>query len=532
KEFQGELPVLILPTDYPRPAIQSFEGGTLDFQLDKKETTQLKNLALEEGVTLYMALLGLFNIFLSKISTMEDIIIGTPTAGRRHPDLEHVMGMFVNTLVMRNYPRREQSFLKFLHAVKERTLEAFENQDYPFEDLVENVEVNRDAGRNPLFDVLFTLQIQTLAGEPAIQLEDEFPPQDKPAKRNTDAKQDETQDEYLERAGTSKFDLTLHAFDTGEELFFTFEYCGRLFKAETIRRFIAYFNKTVTDLLADPHKKPAELEIISEAEKQRILVEFNDTAAGYPADKTIHELFAEQVRKNPDATAVTGPCGISENPEEGLLSYKELDEHSSRLARLLIEKGVKIGDIVALAMERSVEMIVAMPAVLKAGGAYLPIDIEAPYERSRYMLEDSGAVLLLTTRSFSSQIIPGNTEDHKKIIHLDEIDLNSQGSGSSGQAVKTTANPSDLAYIIYTSGTSGRPKGVLIEHRNVVRLFFNDKFPFQFNRHDTWTMFHSHCFDFSVWEIYGALLFGGKLIIIPKMTARDPKEFARVLQKE
>ncbi|MCP4214778.1 MAG: non-ribosomal peptide synthetase, partial [bacterium] len=293
REFREKIPVLDLPTDYPRPPIQSFEGATLSYRLEKKETAAIKKLAREEGVTLYMLLLALFNIFLSKISNMEDIGIGTPTAGRRHPDLEKIMGMFVNTLVLRNYPNNNKPFLKFLHEVKERTVEAFENQDYPFEDLVENVDVNRDAARNPLFDVLFTLQIQTQSptvfGESTVQTEEKFPANEKPAIRNTDLKQDE----ILEGTGTSKFDLTLYAVDTGDTLLFTFEYCRRLFKAETIRRFIAYFNKTTTDLVANPHKTPAELEIISEAEKKRILVEFNDTAANYPADKTIHELFAE-----------------------------------------------------------------------------------------------------------------------------------------------------------------------------------------------------------------------------------------------
>ncbi|MCP4213835.1 MAG: amino acid adenylation domain-containing protein, partial [bacterium] len=513
KEFKGEVPVLNLPTDYPRPSIQSFEGGTLNFQLEKNETTLLKTLALEEGVTLYMVLLGLFNVFLSKVAGMEDIVIGTPTAGRRHPDLEQVMGMFVNTLALRNYPNSNNSFLNFLQEVKERTLEAFENQDYPFEDLVENVEVNRDAGRNPLFDVLFNFQGHSPAGEE--------PPGEYA---------DETQPEKQEFSVTSKFDLTLHALDSGEIILFTFEYCSKLFKEETIRRFISYFLKTAGELLRHTDKTLLEADILPEAEKNRILYDFNDTAANYPEDKTIHQLFEEQVRKTPDHTALTapdGPAGTMLPGTGSALTYKELDERAFLLACLLREKGVETGHIVGLALPRSLEIIVAMLAVLKAGGAYLPIDLQYPPERSRYMLEDSGTQLLLTTRDSLDTTSESPGWNAEQTLYLNEIELNQPGSNYS-----RTANPSDLAYIIYTSGTSGRPKGVMIEHRNVVRLFFNDRFPFQFDHHDTWTMFHSHCFDFSVWEIFGALLFGARLIIIPKMIARDSKEFSRVLRKE
>ncbi|MCP4215478.1 MAG: amino acid adenylation domain-containing protein, partial [bacterium] len=384
KEFNGDVPVLNLPTDYPRPSIQSFEGGILNFRLGKNETTLLKSLALEEGVTLYMVLLGLFNVFLSKVGNMEDIVIGTPTAGRRHPDLEQVMGMFVNTLALRNYPNSNKSFLKFLHEVKERTLEAFENQDYPFEDLVENIEVNRDAGRNPLFDVLFNFQGHSPAGEE--------PPGEYA---------DETQTKKQEFIVTSKFDLTLHALDTGERILFTFEYCSKLFKEETIRRFISYFTKTAGELLSHTDKKLLEVDILSEAEKNRILYDFNDTAANYPQNKTIHQLFEEQVRKAPDHTALTapyGPTGTMPTGTGNVLTYKALDERAFLLACVLREKGVKAGHIVGLALPRSLEIIVAMLAVLKAGGAYLPIDLQYPPERSRYMLEDSGTQLLLTTR--------------------------------------------------------------------------------------------------------------------------------------
>ncbi|MCP4150870.1 MAG: non-ribosomal peptide synthetase, partial [bacterium] len=303
--FSGELPVLTLPTDFTRPVIQSFEGDNISFVLNKKETANLKETAKENETTLYMTILSIFTLLLSKLSSQEDIIVGTPTAGRRHADLENIIGMFVNTLAMRNYPHGEKSIQAFLREVKENTLNTFENQDYQFEDLVDRLSVRRDTGRNPLFDVMFNLLNQaeykehdtntTPVNSNSNNSNNSFSSSNSPNSQNS-------QNSFT----TSKFDLTLSGFEAGDSLYFHFEYSVKLFKEETIKRFITYFEGILPVISNEPGQKISEIEIITEEEKKQILYEFNDTAADYPKDKTIHQLFEEQVEKTPDNTATVG----------------------------------------------------------------------------------------------------------------------------------------------------------------------------------------------------------------------------------
>nr|WP_325050189.1 AMP-binding protein [Cohnella faecalis] len=248
---------------------------------------------------------------------------------------------------------------------------------------------------------------------------------------------------------------------------------------------------------------------MTEEEKRQLLHEFNDTKASYPADQTIHGLFEEQVKKTPDHTAVV--------LESESLTYAELNGRANQLARVLRGKGVGADRIVGILAERSLEMIVGILGILKAGGAYLPIDPDYPAERIGYMLEDSGADILLTQKRLEAKTMGFAGEvlhvDDERLYALDDTNLEHTGSSK------------DLAYVIYTSGSTGKPKGVMIEHDNVVRLFFNDRTPFQFSYKDTWTLFHSFCFDFSVWEMYGAILYGGKLIVVPKRSAKIQGSF-------
>ncbi|NIM15215.1 MAG: amino acid adenylation domain-containing protein [Candidatus Aminicenantes bacterium] len=353
QQFEGEIPVLHLPTDYLRPAVQRFEGRTLSLEIGEEETTALSQLALTQGASLYMVLLSLYTIFLSKITGQEDIIVGTPVAGRNHADVQGIMGMFVNTLGIRNYPEGDKTSGEFLQEIKERTLEAFENQVYPFEELVEKVAVSRDAERNPLFDTMFVLQnvARSEIKIPGLKL---MP--------------------YDYESGISKFDLTLYAMETGGGLRFTFEYCPGLFKSETIERFTGYFRKIVASVLENIEQKIGEIEIIPESEKRLLLEEFNDTAAGYPGDKTIHELFEEQAERTPDGVAVVGNRQFAVvNKEKMYITYGVLNEKANRLAHSLMEKGVLADSIIGIMMERSLEMIIGILGILKAGGAYLPI---------------------------------------------------------------------------------------------------------------------------------------------------------------
>ncbi|MCP4148589.1 MAG: AMP-binding protein, partial [bacterium] len=316
KIFAGELPVLNLPTDYPRPEIQSFEGKNISFALNKNKTGNLKKLAKENEITLYMAILSIFTILLSKLSALEDIIVGTPTAGRRHADLENIIGMFVNTLATRNYPNGDKTIEEYLREVKENTLQAFENQEYQFEELVDRLSMRRDTGRNPLFDVMFNL-LTIPTGKPA----ENKPQPIVPATETPDLIRDlptDSKDSVINR--TSKFDLTLTCMekervDGGktdsrpgemETLEFQFEYSVKLFKEGTIRRYIAYFTEVLQAVATKPGGKIGDIEIITAEEKEMILYEFNETAVDYPREKTIHQLFGEQVERPPDHLARVG----------------------------------------------------------------------------------------------------------------------------------------------------------------------------------------------------------------------------------
>jgi surfactin family lipopeptide synthetase A len=525
REFQGEMPILNMPTDYPRPALQSFEGGLIDFGIGGEETTALSQIARSNGVTLFMVLLAVYYIFLSKLSSQENIIVGTPVVGRRHTDLEQIMGVFVNTLALRSTPAGEKTVKDFLNQVRARTLEAFENQDYQFEDLVDKVAVERDMSRNPLFDVTFVLNYEL--------------------ESTKEMWQEKTKDQglkirpYRYTPGTAKFDLTLEVYDVGKNLQFTFEYCKKLFKKETIHRLIRYFKAVISSVIENPEREILEIEVITGNEKQQLLHHFNDTAAKYPAHKTVHRLFAEQVEQTPDNIALVGKeeewQGRRVEGQNISITYRELNQRAGQLACFLIEKGVKQDTIVGIMMERSLEMIAGILGILQAGGAYLPIDPDYPEARIQYMLKDSGAKILVTS--------PGSWVNFEKMsivncqllmvneMQPDRRRLNNPPQDVSSHLHLSPAPVTSLAYIIYTSGTTGRPKGAMIEHRNVVRLLFNDKFPFDFNDVDVWTLFHSCSFDFSVWEMYGALLYGGQLVVIPKLAAVDTQWFWEILKK-
>jgi amino acid adenylation domain-containing protein len=468
--FPGDLPVLNLPFDYPRPVLQGFAGSRIHFALDEEETGYLKTMARESGSTLYITILSLFSILLSKLSGEEDIIIGTPVAGRQHPDTEKIVGMFVNTLAMRNYPAGDKTFKEFLEEVKNHTLAAYDNQGYPFEELVEKISVHRDTGRNPVFDVMFNLLNQT--GHTGSILWG-----------------DEDSGAYFERV-TAKFDLNLTAIDLEETLSFRLEYCTELFKKKTIERFTRYFREILTPVLVNTGQRIMDMEILPASERMLLLKEFNDTAAQYPQDKTIHDLFAEQAARTPDSIAVVG---AHEN-----ITYRRLNHKSDRLARLLKEKGVLADSIVGIMAHRSIEMITGILGILKAGGAYLPIDPDYPRERIDYMLKDSNAGVLLTN------LPEGNHFHHSSFINH---------------------HWGNLAYIIYTSGTTGRPKGVMVKHGNVINLVFglHRNIYLQYPDNLRVALVSPFVFDASVKQVFAVLLLGHTLCIVGEETRIDSK---------
>ncbi len=522
KEFSGEIPVLELPTDYPRPVEQSFEGESISFEITGEEIQGLKAVALKGSSTLFMVLASLVNILFSKLSGQEEIVIGTPMAGRRHSDLEKIIGMFVNTLSLRNYPSGDRSFREFLGDVKERVLKAFENQEYPFEELVDKLSLKRDIGRNPLFDVMFVLQnLDTVS-----VVRDE-----ETEIKNTRLFQHDSPDEYENIFQTAKFDLTLTVVERGRGLFFSIQYCTKLFKKETVERYIVYFKKIISIALKEPGIKISEIEVISEEEKNRLLYEFNDTEADYPKDKTIHRLFEEQVERTPDLAALVGMDaawkdrgiegkkagkkgrrvkGKKEFDEAGLraksqelttVTYKELNEKSNRLAYVLQSKGVVPDSIVGIMVERSVGMIVGIMGILKAGGAYLPLAPDYPQERIDYMLKESGAKLLVTNNDLEK--LPDLLTSQIPNFHLSPA--------------------TSLAYIIYTSGSTGNPKGVVIDHFSLVnRLnWMQKKYPI--NNNDTILQKTTFTFDVSVWEILWWSVVGAKVHLLQPGGEKEPE---------
>ncbi|HLP62596.1 MAG TPA: amino acid adenylation domain-containing protein, partial [Candidatus Deferrimicrobium sp.] len=489
KEFAGELPVLDLPADYPRPLMQSFEGNSLVFEIPVADTQGLKTMAQQEGATLFMVLAAVLNILLAKLSGHEDIIIGVPVAGRRHVDLEKIIGMFVNTLALRNYPSGEKSFPGFLNELKNRTLDAFENQDYQFEDLVEKVVTNRDMSRNPLFDVMFMVEnINRIQNESL-------------------AEPLSNQEEDGDMIKIAKFDLEINAWEAGPILNVMFNYCTKLFKKETVERFGIYFKKIAATFAQGPDIKIGDIEIISAEERKQILNDFNRTGILYPKDKTIQQLFTGQVEKSPDHIALIGPVQPVQ-PVQPVrhfnLTYRQVEEQSDQVANLLVNKGVLAEDIIGIMMEHSIEMITGMLGILKSGGAYLPLDPDYPPERIDYILKDSAARLLLTANNMVF-----NSQHSSFIIH----------------------HSNRLAYVIYTFGSTGKPKGVMVEHCNVGRLVKNTGY-IHFSARDRLLPTGSSALDITAFEMWGPLCNGAGLTLAAKETILNTGALKEVLLKQ
>ncbi|EGO65801.1 non-ribosomal peptide synthetase [Acetonema longum] len=492
--FAGELPVLNLPADYPRPPVRSFEGDSLRFELGEELTGALKSLAGQHGATPYMVLLAVYNVLLSKYTGQEDIIVGSPITGRPHADMENIVGMFVNTLAMRNYPAGNKSFLEYLAEVRASALQAFEHQDYPFEELVDKLDITRDLSRNSLFDTMFSLQNLDMA---ALALEDlKLCPY-----------------EFENKA--AKFDLSLQATETERGLVFRLEYYTRLFHKDTAARLARHFVNIVKSIVAAPQAKLADIELLSADEKQQILIDFNSTEAPYPQDKTIQELFEAQAARHPDRIAVI--------LEEQQLSYQTLNQKANQLARVLKDKGVKANSIVGIMTDRSLEMVVGIMAILKAGGAYLPVNPDYPQERVAYMLENSGAGILLTQNRFlDTPAFKGET-----------LDLDHQGLYQGEAANLDRVNSAqDLAYVIYTSGSTGNPKGVMIKHHSAVNLFNWLQKQYPLAESDIILQRTSFAFDASVWELLWWATAGAKVCLLKPEGEKDPGEIIRTIHEQ
>ncbi|MBZ9636378.1 non-ribosomal peptide synthase/polyketide synthase [Clostridium sp. FP1] len=491
--FTDEIPVLNMPTDFQRPLVQSFEGANINFKLDKEITKNLKQISKKTGSTMYMVLLSGVNILLSKYSGQEDIIVGSPIAGRPHADLEKIIGIFVNTLIMRNHPDGSRTYEDFLKEVKGNALKAYENQDYQFDELVDRLSIPRDISRSPLFDVMFTMQ-------------------------NIDSGDIKLKDlilkGYKQEHKVAKFDLTFLASEVREEIILNLEYSTKLYKRETIERMVEHFVNIIKVITGDIKIKLGEIEMMTEGEKHKLLNGFNDTYADYPRDKTIHELFEEQVEKTPDNIAIVF--------EDKRLTYSEVNERANKLARNLRGKGVKPDSIVGIMVERSVEMIVGIMGVLKAGGAYLPIDSEYPEDRIKYMIEDSNIKILLTQSSLLDRV-----EANITVLDIKDESVYAE-NGYNLEHINTSK---DLAYVIYTSGSTGNPKGTEVIHYNVSRVVKNTNYIY-ITKNDIILQLSNYAFDGSVFDIYGALLNGAKLILIEKEIVLNTEKLSMLIVHE
>ena len=493
------LATLQLPTDRPRPSIQSFRGAKQTLIISKDLSKALKGLSRKEGVTLFMTLLAAFQTLLYRYTGQEDIAVGAPIAGRDRAEIEGLIGFFVNTLVLRTEVSGTLAFRELLGRVRGVCLDAYSHKDLPFEKLVEELQPHRNLSHNPLFQVTFQLNNvpRPLLKLPAIDVE-----------------------EMQLDGGIAKFDLSLSMSDRGEGIAGRLQYNTDLFDEATITRMLGHFQTLLEGIVADPDRRICDLAILSETERRQVLVEWNGTKREYPKDKCVHQLFEEQAKRTPEAVAVV--------IEDQQLTYRELNRRANRIARRLQRLGVGADILVGLCVERSVELVIGILAILKAGGAYVPLDPSYPNDRLEFMLKDSDVSVLLTQKH-----VVANLPAHEAaVVYLDVEHLDGFSAEHLGDAnLESHANPDSLAYVIYTSGSTGKPKGALITHYNVVRLFQSTKEWFAFDSSDVWTLFHSYAFDFSVWEIWGALLNGGRLVVVPHAVSRSPEEFAALVKQ-
>ncbi|MBW4594950.1 MAG: amino acid adenylation domain-containing protein [Brasilonema angustatum HA4187-MV1] len=480
KQLAGAPLVLELPADRPRPPIQTYIGEVECFQLDRDLTQRLKQLSQESDATLFMTLLAAFLVLLSRYSGQSDIVVGSPIANRNSPQIEQIMGFFANTLALRGNLSGNPSFANFLAQVRQTTLSAYAHQDLPFEMLVEKLQPDRDLSRNPLVQVMFSLQNapQGTGNLSGLTIENMPLPLDVKA----------------------RFDLEVNFWEVAGGLEGVWCYNADLFDATTITRIGQHFQTLLQAIVANPKARIAELPLLSQAERHQLLVEWNDTQADYPHDKCIHQLFEEQVARTPDPVAVVY--------EEEKLTYYELNCRANQLAHYLKSLGVGADVLVGLCVERSLEMIVGLLGILKAGGAYVPLDPEYPQERLQFLLEDAQISVLLTQQSLLDKL----PEHTGQLVCLDiEAHLISQSSQDNPSA---DVQASNLAYVMYTSGSTGQPKGVEVVHRGVNRLLFGVNYV-HLDATQKFLQLAPICFDASTFEIWGALLHGARCVLFP-----------------
>ncbi|VEP13753.1 Linear gramicidin synthase subunit B (fragment) [Hyella patelloides LEGE 07179] len=494
-KLEGELPVLNLPTDKPRPAIQTYNGASIIFELSEQLSQKLKQLAIDNNATLYMTLLAAFQVLLYHYTGTDDFLVGSPVAGRLQSQFREIVGYFVNLVVLRGNLSNNPSFKEFLNQIRQTVNEALIHQNYPFSLLVEKLQPYRDSSRSPIFQVSFALQ----------QLRQS---------RNI-------QNSFVDKIGKNIYwgglkseplkipqqegqnDLDLEILEGSSSIKGSFKYNTDLFNSQTIERMVGHFQNLLEAIVENPDQKVGSLNLLSESERHQLLVEWNDTATEYPSDKCIHQLFEEQVEKTPDAVAVIF--------EEQQLTYRQLNQRANQLAHHLQNLGVKPEVLVGICVERSIEMVVGLLGILKAGGAYVPLDPNYPPERLSYMLADSNVGVLLTQDSLQESL----PEHNAQVICLDT------DWGAIKQYSKSNLNAGasfdNLAYVIYTSGSTGKPKGVMIIHGGMANYLNWCTKTYNIADGVGSVVNSSIGFDATITSLFAPLLVGGKVVLLPKI---------------
>ncbi|MFI6623074.1 amino acid adenylation domain-containing protein, partial [Streptomyces sp. NPDC050528] len=505
-----ELP---LPVDRRRPAEPGHRGHTVPLRVPAEVHQRLVEVARAEGVTGFMVVQSALAVLLSRLGAGTDIPVGSSVAGRTDEALDDLVGFFANTLVIRTDLSGDPTFTEVLSRVRQTSLGALAHQDVPFERLVEDLSPTRALARHPLFQVMLTLQN---TGEAALELP------------NVTA-------EVLQKP------MTLARFDLEAAVVEMFDAQGRpaglqgsltvatdLFDASTAERIAGWFVRVLELVTAEPQVRLHEVDLLDERQRDQVLVEWNDTAVEGVDDGTVVELFERQVERTPDATAV-----VADGVE---VSYRELDAAANRVARYLAARGVGVESVVAVVLERGIDVVVAFLGVLKAGAAYLPVDVHLPAQRVGLMVDDSGAGCVLTSVACAS-LVAESVPLGVPVVVVDEPGVAAELAGFDDGVLSSSERngeplPDNSAYVIYTSGSTGRPKGIAVPHRGVVRLFASMRNLFDLGPDDVWSCFHSFSFDVSAWELWGALVHGGRVVVVPYEVSRSPLELAELLTRE
>ncbi|WP_018267991.1 non-ribosomal peptide synthetase [Methylosinus sp. LW4] len=509
-QLSGPLPSLELPTDFPRPSIPDYVGGSAPLRLDRETTHRLKERAKREGVSLFSLLLAAYFALLHRVTGQSDLVVGAPTSGRLGSETVGLVGNCVNPVALRVRAQSQDSFDDLLHRTHATVRGALRHQQFPFPLIVERLQPERNESQWPIYQSWFVLQ-QAQAEAPAdfaaLALGEDGAPFSFCGRRARSSRL---------RERVQMFDLAVMAAEVGEELLLSFQFETQLFTATTIERLTRRYHALLAGVLDDPQARIGDLPFLEEAERRELLLDWNDTSAEFPHDLCIHELFEAQAQRTPDAVAAIFG--------EDALTYGELNARASRLARYLIGLGVGPETIVGLCVERSLEMVVALLGVLKAGGAYLPLDPDYPAERLAYMIADASPRLVLTQERLAERLPAGTP-----ILRLDAD--REQFESASAEALGRRAAPQNLAYVIYTSGSTGKPKGVAAPHHGVVNRVDWMQKRYGLTAEDTVLQKTPLGFDVSAWELFWPLQAGARLALAAPNDHREPARLAELIQR-